>query len=169
MSLWTSIHHHQILRMTTNGSYSPRQSAVPLHARPAATRPKESVKAPYEKFWYMYRSMYRQISRRAKGRKFTWFWFSVRIQTVKAWPIDPFAQYRLITSCSGQFCTNILQWQRTSQIKITFKEMAQLYKMFLVNSPLLHTARCGVICLVITGSGNPGLAYHLIGMIISDG
>ena len=31
-----------------------------------------------------------ETSRRVKGQKLTWFWFSVRIQTVKAWPIDPF-------------------------------------------------------------------------------
>jgi len=30
-----------------------------------------------------------EISRRVKGQKLIWFWFSVRIQTVKAWPIDP--------------------------------------------------------------------------------
>jgi len=30
-----------------------------------------------------------EISRRLKGEKLTWFWFSVRIQTAKAWPIDP--------------------------------------------------------------------------------
>ena len=30
-----------------------------------------------------------EISCGPKGEKLAWFWFSVRIQTVKTWPIDP--------------------------------------------------------------------------------
>ena len=44
-----------------------------------------------------------EISCGPKGEKLAWFWFSVRIQTVKTWPIDPLGLRNIQLEVSEKF------------------------------------------------------------------
>ena len=51
-----------------------------------------------------------EISCREKGQKLTWFWFSVRIQTEKSWPIDPFSFWNLKWEVSEKLPQVSIHW-----------------------------------------------------------